>query len=252
MPFIKKSRKLLYNYSTTDDEEVNEKYTAVCWNDGANTQLAAVVNEAQQTIDARSKVITNKHSAARTAVEQACDMSSCFRTINNLLCTHTTERYPVHALRDRVKETFRKLSLDGTLNLKANTKNALVDFLSTYPTVLQKACPNDTVMKGFIRNGMIDDGSLSLPDLEQVLRSCQNSNLTKEHWDRIISNFPALYEEASKEGLLTDEFLTNLGFKPDTNYAGQVIERPNAISCESLHRAKSLCISNYVFYVNQD
>ena len=88
VPFVIKMRELLYDFKSTTN--VPADYTAVCWNDGANTQLAAVVNELQQTIDEELKIITNKHSASRTAVEQACDMASCFRSINTHLKTHTT------------------------------------------------------------------------------------------------------------------------------------------------------------------
>ena len=74
LPFVKKMRHVLYGYNIDDDQTVDDKITAVSWCDGANTQLSAIVNENQQIVDERLKIITNKHSAARTAVEQACDL----------------------------------------------------------------------------------------------------------------------------------------------------------------------------------
>ena len=126
VPFVLKMRKLLYGYEET--EHVDPNYTAVCWNDGCGTQLAAVVNELQQVVDGEMKIITNKHSASRTAVDQACDMAPCFCSINTLVKSHTFNTMPVHLLRDRIRTILEHLKEEGKVNLKSIQQNTLIDF----------------------------------------------------------------------------------------------------------------------------
>ena len=63
---------------------IPDTLTAVCWSDGACTQLQAITNEKQQLEDKSNKIVTCKNSAAITAEEQACDLASVFRTQNSL------------------------------------------------------------------------------------------------------------------------------------------------------------------------
>ena len=71
LPFISLVRERLYGWKP--GTPIPDALTAVCWNDGANVQLNSIVSEEQQIHDAKMKIITNKHSASRTAVEQPCD-----------------------------------------------------------------------------------------------------------------------------------------------------------------------------------
>ena len=79
LPFIKNVRSRLYQHDV--NSPIPDELSAVCWYNGANTQLAAITNEVQQKEDACNKIITCKHSAARTYVEQACDRCLIFRSI---------------------------------------------------------------------------------------------------------------------------------------------------------------------------
>ena len=132
------------------------------------------------------------------------------------------------------------LRAEGKLNLKSNAQCAFIDFFSLYPTVLQKACPNDSVMKGYLRNGMIDCKSFSWPEITEIIKSCQNNKVRQNEWNLLLEHFPALYEYAMREGHLPDSYLKELGFSPDVDFDGNEVTRPSAITCESLHRAKSL------------
>lgn len=60
-------------YQHDDNSLIPDELSAVCWCDGANTQLVAITNEEKQKEGAANKMYTRNHSAERTSVEQACD-----------------------------------------------------------------------------------------------------------------------------------------------------------------------------------
>jgi hypothetical protein len=84
-----------------------DSLTAVAWQDGACPQLAAIVNEAQQTFDAHEKVISCKHTAAGTGTQQPCDLCAGFRTLKQLQRITTADYPTAKSLRDRVVDTLK-------------------------------------------------------------------------------------------------------------------------------------------------
>ena len=62
-----------------EGEGVPENLTAVSWMDGCHGQLKLTTSESVLKTKEKLKIITNKHSAARTAVEQAADAGPMFK-----------------------------------------------------------------------------------------------------------------------------------------------------------------------------
>ena len=87
-----------------------------------------------------------------------------------------------------MKEKFKLLKAKGKLNLKSNAQGAFIDFFSSYPTVLQKACSNDSMIKGFLRNGMIDRKLFSWHDMTEIIKS---SKVRQNEWNLLLEHFPA-------------------------------------------------------------
>ena len=107
LPFIKCARSNLYGW--VEGTPIPIELTAVCWCDGACVQLLAVVNETQQLNDEKDKIITNKHSAARTAVEKPCDLPLCFMSLRTLSNHSTRSDLPAVGLQRKIKNKFTQL-----------------------------------------------------------------------------------------------------------------------------------------------
>ena len=83
-PFVEKIRKTCYGYDG-NEECIPTELTAVSWCDGCGTQLNPITSENNMKIEKKLKIVCNKHSAARTAVEQAADTGSMFKSLKSLL-----------------------------------------------------------------------------------------------------------------------------------------------------------------------
>jgi len=158
IPFIGLVRQKLYGH--VEGEHIPESLTAVSWTDGAAVQLNVIVGERQQAIDKQLKIVSNKHNASRTAVEQPCDLSLCFMSFRKLANGTTRDDVPAVVLQLKVKNNFAELKVAGTLDLGEKKESALVDFLGTYPSIVSRACSTESVARGFLLNGMVDKSSL--------------------------------------------------------------------------------------------
>ena len=118
------------------DDDIPDELTSVCWCDGANTQLVAIISEDNQKMDEINKIPTNKHSVSRTSVEQGCDRCPVFRTVKKKSRSMTMDRAPNTGIKRQINLEYRWLSADGVLKLSSTKTTALIDFLSCYPTFL--------------------------------------------------------------------------------------------------------------------
>ena len=135
-------------YGINDTKSVPENLTTLCWNDGANIQLAVIVNEKQQQADETKKICTYKHSASLTAVEQACECRPVFRSPKAIRKNLTKEDSPHLGLQKIFAGELRKHERGGILKLIATNNSALLDFLSCFPSILSKSSPHDDVVLG--------------------------------------------------------------------------------------------------------
>ena len=137
-----------------------------------------------------------------------------------------------------IKKLFSDMKERGILDLVDKKESALVDFLGCYPSIVSKACPTESIAKGFILNGMIDSTSLSTPDISMILNTCNDKQSMNAHHQLIESSFPRLYEEFSQKGHLGDKILEECGFGCDMNYAHETTHRYS--DCETYQRSKCL------------
>ena len=200
LTFIKSVRSRLYQHG--DDSPLPDELIAVCWCNGVNTQLAVITNETQQKEDAMNKIITCKHSASRTSVEQACDCCRIFRSIKSISKTITREDSPHLGLQRIVMLQFKRLDIDGVLKLASKNPSSLIDFLSSFPTILLKASPYDAATAGFVNNGMIDNQTYTNTDLHSIVKTCKTVRFTNRMLRNVCSNFTKLCEEQVRTGHL--------------------------------------------------
>ena len=236
LPFVSDCRTKLYSHAGSS--AVPDDLTAVCWCDGANVQLSAITEESHQARDYTNKIITCKHSASRTSVEQACDRCPVFRSLKKISRSITNESVPHLGLKGLISRSLTREQKDCRLKLPTTKYNALVDFLSCYPTILSRAAPHDSTGAGFVSNGMLDDLTYCYPDLYKILQTCKTFKYTNEMEELVRSNFAELYEEQIRAGILSDNFMEGFGFLRDRDFNGNEIRRIS--ECESWQRAKCL------------
>jgi hypothetical protein len=117
-------------------------------------------------------------------------------------------------------------------------EQALIDFVSCYPSILSRSACSTSVAKGFLYNGMIDKNTKNWPDMKAILSTCKNRKLNEEEEEIIQFLFPILYEEQCDKGYLSDEFLEEIGFIPDKNFACDTVRRNALNTNESCQRDK--------------
>ena len=122
--------------------------TTCCWCGGANVWLNDINTEQLQDLDKSNKIITCKNSRDRTAVEQTCDTSPIFRSINTISENVTTDKSPRMGLKCIVHNILKDLKLDKKLTLSATKEGALNEFLYSYPTIISKATLTSAIKSG--------------------------------------------------------------------------------------------------------
>ena len=129
-----------------------------------------------------------------------------------------------------VSKSFKTWKKQDRINLSLTKEQALVDFISCYPSILSRSVSPSSVAKGFMYNGMVDLKSKHWPDMKGILATCKNIALTNQEEGRVKQLLPKLYEEQMQKGHLSDDFLEGLGFHPDRNYSGDTVRRTAAIT----------------------
>ena len=84
-PLIHHIRKAFYDMNDDDDYEIPENLQAISWMDGCHGQLYLTTQEDMMKLEAKLKIICNKQSAARTAVEQAADIGAMFKLLKKII-----------------------------------------------------------------------------------------------------------------------------------------------------------------------
>ena len=125
------------------------------------------------------------------------------------------------------------------LCLDSKKHHALVDFLASLPAISTKAATEANIKHGFYEAGILDRESGGYPVLKKILASCRIS-ISKEIYDKIISNFKYLFKIVAKFGRIPEEVFDELGFPDDVDASGKVVKRDAGISREIVQRSKWL------------
>ena len=80
-----------------------------------------------------NKIITWKHSASCTPVEQACDRCPVFRSLKKISQSITNESVPHLGLKGLKSRSLTRGQKDCRLHLPTTKYNALVDFYHAIP-----------------------------------------------------------------------------------------------------------------------
>mmetsp|Transcript_19885 Transcript_19885/g.29337 ORF Transcript_19885/g.29337 Transcript_19885/m.29337 type:complete len:272 (+) Transcript_19885:605-1420(+) len=173
--------------------------------------------------DERQKITLCKHSAARTAVEQAADISAGFRIFKALVKLITFEDVTIsgHGLKRRATEA---LDAEKRVQLSKLKSDAIVDFLTKLPVITHRAFLVEHTEKGFILNGQKDEISRKLPDLYGLIGT------KRRKW-----NLP-MYVNGHIDEALYDQYGDD--YPLDTNSSGEEVPKHQQISQENRQRAK--------------
>ena len=107
-PFVKQIRTKLYGMSTLCNE-IPEHLQAVSWMDGTAGQLKLITREEHLILESHLKITCNKHSAARTAVEQAADCGPMFKILKKLVQEMDVPHPALSSIYHYLQQTFSSL-----------------------------------------------------------------------------------------------------------------------------------------------
>jgi hypothetical protein len=169
-PFIKQIR--TNDYQMNEKESIPDNLTVVSWMDGCHGQLKLIMTEAVLKNKKKLKIISNKHSAARTAVEQAADVGPMFKLMKGVVkkmpaaCSETSPVF--HRLTSLFKDLESTLDKGNghVVLLPSHKKNAIIVGLSKLPIAMASAFTSDIIQSAFRDNGQIDEENEVMPSLK--------------------------------------------------------------------------------------
>ena len=248
-PFIHSIRTKHYGMddSKIDDVEVPASLTAVCWMDGCYGQLNLTTREDVLETEAKLKITCNKHSAARTAVEQAADVGPMFKLIKQLLrymkqlraCQSPVYQRVVDALNELSSPTCKE-NKKRLVILESHKRKALIAALSKLPSAMSAAFSPNIVTSAFEDNGQIDRLEGILPSIEALIGTYRGSipiNHYLSNSEHIVQKY---YHEVFTTGRIKEESFDAESVVVDRDSAGNEVDRRFGIRKENCQRAKVL------------
>ena len=82
-----------------------------------------------------------------------------------------------HPMKKRVPDIFAKLKNTNKLDLKANKRNALIDFLSMLTEMIPNAANSSHLIKELKKPGLIDKKYARYPDFNSIFATCKNEHV---------------------------------------------------------------------------
>lgn len=244
-PLVKKIRKSVYGYDSENDS-IPVELTAVSWSDGCGTQLNPITSESNMKLDKELRIVTNKHSAARTAVEQAADTGSMFKSLKALLRKMDVPTISQNSIYHYLSNTIDSMSSfkasaldDNVINMPSFKKKAIVATVANMPIACSCVYDHNSIKKAFVLNGQLDLNKFQVPSFANLIYTyrgdCKTTCLEKK--DEL---FAALYKDAYLKGMISEQRFDQLSVPKDTDTNGNIVERDMPITQENRQRAKSL------------
>ena len=244
-PFIKKIRIDHYEMDETQ-EGVPENLTAVSWMDGCHGQLKLTTTEDVMKTEKELKIITNKHSAARTAVEQAADVGPMFKMMKAVIKKMSPSNSETSAVYYRLTREIENLQDTSDVNngrvvlLPLHKKQSIIVGLSKLPIAMSTACTTEIIQSAFRDNGQLDGDNGVIPNIKNLLGTYRGS-IGDDHYlkqgEKIIKTF---YKETYMKGRIEESSFDNAKIDHDRDRVGNIITRDFGISKENCQRAKIL------------
>ena len=243
-PFLKQIR--TNDYQMDEKGPIPDNLTAVSWMDGCHGQLKLITTEKVLETEKNKKIISNKHSAARTAVEQAADVGPMFKLMKGVIkkmpssCSETS---PVFHRLTNLFQDLEKTSDKGNgrvVLLPTHKKNAIIVGLSKLPIAMASAFTLDIIQSAFCDNGMLDQVNEVMPCLKNLVGTYRGG-IDKDHYlrnpERIVKKF---YKETYLNGRVEESSFDKEKLDMDRDSLGNIITRDFGISKENCQRAKVL------------
>lgn len=147
---------------------------------------------------------------------------------------------PNGILLKRFNERFEEIERDCGIKLGDHKKH-IIDFLATVPSTYCKAMSPKNVLVGFIGAGMIDSKSFTWPDINAIMKTCKNPDISTVCVQNTFKdNFEKMYNEQSEKGMLSDDFMLSIGVDHDRNMDGTVAAPKISNHNEASHRSKNM------------
>jgi len=235
LPFVHHIRQTLDDWNG-DIDSLLPKMKIVSWQDGDIGQIKSIVTNIE--IYNKYDIIANKHSPARTAVEQAADVGKCFKQFHNAAGKITCNTPDDNPLYKQLKKSFMALEKEQKLKLSYKKSKALLDLLTCAPSIYYKAITSNGICHGAINNGMIDSKIYQFPCLSAMM-STLGHHPTQQEYDIITKSLPILILEMQEKGHVSESTFDQLGFPMDERTNGEIFEQNATITQEHLQRAKS-------------
>ena len=245
-PFIEHVRKTKYNYEG-NGTDIPEHLRCVSWMDGCNSQLRLITSEENMMCERERKITCCKHSAARTAVEQAADTGAMFKILKKIVRSTDLPTAANSSVFCHLEEMFQRLDSatgnDERLHLPCHKKKAILLTLSKLPIASSRAYSNHIIKKAFLLNGQLDIDHKLVPSLDNCINTYQGdiNGTCLEQKENIFSQ---LYEEAYERGSINEGTYDSLDVPLDTNSHGVDVRRNFDVVNENRQRAK--CLSSDV------
>ena len=245
-PFIRHVRMSKYGWDG-DEDSIPDYLRVVSWMDGANGQIRLIVSEENLKEEDRLCITCCKHSAARTAVEQAADTGPMFKLLKKII--HETDSphaafdsiyYHLSNKIDELREGSHRLpGSTDILNLTTHKKEAILATVPKLPIASGRAYTTSNVKKAFVLNGQIDLNKKLVPDIANLLHTYRGDiqGTCLENYAGIMSDF---YAEVYNNGVITEQSFDAKGIPVNTDSKGQEVQRNSSISQENCQQAKIL------------
>ena len=240
-PWIRSIRMKDFGWDGISD--VPDYLRAISWQDGACGQLNYLCRDDVLAAEELLKISVNKHSAARSGMEQACDVAPIFRRLKELikkLMFETKTRQQCW----RTRHIHDKMSA-LPLNLPSWKKNIIVDVVRCFPDLVREACTIANVRRGFTGNGQICSHENPVPDFLNCLATRRvpyfETGTTMEekkiHCRQLMDWFGPI---SLAVGCIDEETFSEHGIKLDYNEDGIAVQKTATLTCEGQQRAKHL------------
>jgi len=216
---------------------LTEEDATIVWMDGDLPQLKTVTDPDRLQRARENKMYSNKHSAARSATEQGCDLNNLFPQLAREAKVITVKSKDT-PLKRRILEAFKVAEEEYGLNLKSNKKSTIVDTAASLLMILGKILTQDTIQEGFVMNGMIDEISKRALDLKAMIHKTLQRDMTTEEWELCLEHFVNLLRIMIKKGDVPDEEFIRRDFPNDIDPDGEEVIRNQGIQQEHMQRSK--------------
>ena len=242
-PFVKKIRKDKYNFDG-NNKDIPEGLRAVNWMDGCASQLRLITSENSMNVEQKLKITCNKHSASRTAVEQAADTGAMFKELkrvnNDTEMPHTSNNALYHYLEQTLMSMETPTGASpSVLKLQSHKKKAILITAAKLPIAAACAYSDKIIKKAFVLNGQLDMSHKLVPCLTNLLNTYRGDikHTCLSNGEELISN---LYEEAYTQGMVKETTFDSMNIPMDKKTSGDVVDRNVGIQLENRQRSKIL------------